>query len=195
MKRLPLIITALAALAALALFLAIGLARGRAQAPAGEPVRFALTDQHGRPFTQADLAGRVVLLYFGYTFCPDVCPTELGYLARVLRALGPEAAQVLPVMVTIDPERDTVDKLAAYVPLYHERLVGLTGGAPAIAALAGQLGVHYQRADVVSGKPGYYLMDHTATTFVLGRDGRLAGKLDSHTTPVAEAAAEIRRHL
>lgn len=195
MKRIPLLATAIAVLAAGGLLAVLATARGRTEDGAGRPLRFALIDQNGHPFTQANADGRILLLYFGYTFCPDVCPTELGYLARVLRALGPEAARTLPVLVTIDPQRDTVAKLAAYVPLYHERLVGLTGDTAAIAALAAQLDVHYQRADVVSGKPGYYLMDHTATTFVIGRDGRLAAKLDSHTTPVADAAAIIRRLL
>jgi protein SCO1/2 len=192
MRRIPLIVSVLV-LAVAGVLLAL-VAR-RDPVPAAAPVHFTLTGHHGRPVTEADLAGRPVLLYFGYTFCPDVCPTELGYVARVLRALGPEAAQVQPVMVTIDPARDTVAKLADYVPLYHERLLGLTGTPEQVAALAGQFGVHYQRANVATAKPGYYLMDHTATTFLLDRQGRLAVKIDSHTVPVETAAAEIRSRL
>lgn len=158
-------------------------------------VHFALTGHHGRPVSSADLAGGPVLLYFGYTFCPDVCPTELGYLARVLRALGPAAAQVRPVMVSVDPERDTPAKLADYLPLYHERLLGLTGTPEQVAELAGQLGVRYGRAAVATAKPGYYLIDHTAFTYVLDRHGRLVATIDSHSTPVEAAAAEIRKHL
>ncbi|MEK9661077.1 MAG: SCO family protein, partial [Alphaproteobacteria bacterium] len=97
---------------------------------------FTLTDQTGAPFTLDDLAGRYALVYFGYTFCPDICPTELGTIAAAIDLLGDAGAGVTPVLVTIDPERDTVAVLRDYVPLFHERLVGLTGTEAEIRSVA-----------------------------------------------------------
>jgi protein SCO1/2 len=188
MKRVLLLVLLLAVAAA-----AVALWRWRDAAAA--PLRFSLTDHHGRTVTEGDFAGRPLLLYFGYTFCPDVCPTELGYVARVLRALGPKGERIVPVMVSIDPGRDTPAVLAGYVPLYHERLVGLTGSPEAVAALARQLGASYRRAEVATARPGYYLMDHSAFTYLIDAHGRRAAVIDSHTVPVEAAAAEIRRRL
>lgn len=192
MSRLPLIVTAVVLLV-VGGAIAVVAARPRADAAPAAPERpFALTDHRGLPFSERDLVGKVTLLYFGYTFCPDVCPTELGYLARLMRALGPQAEQVRPVMVTIDPERDTPQLLAGFVSAFDPRLVGLTGAPDAISALAKAYGVHAQRANIVTAQPGFYLMDHTSTTFVLDRQGRQVLKIDSHTTPVEAAAAQVR---
>jgi protein SCO1/2 len=192
MSRIPLIVTTVVVLLAGVGVVAIGLAR-RSPEPVTESGRsFNLTDHRGRPFTDRDLHGTLTLLYFGYTFCPDVCPTELGYLARLIRALGPQGDQVRPVMITIDPERDTAQMLAGFVEVFDPRMIGLTGTPEAIRTLAKAYGVFAQRANVVTAKPGFYLMDHTSTTFVLDRQGRQVLKIDSHTTPVETAAAQVR---
>ena len=94
---------------------------------------FTLTDQNGRAVTEKDYQGKLMLVFFGYTFCPDVCPTALGDVALALDALGADARAVKPLFITIDPERDTAAILAAYVPLFHESLVGLTGTSEQIA--------------------------------------------------------------
>ena len=155
---------------------------------------FALTAQDGKPFSDAQLRGKVVLLYFGFTFCPDICPTELGYVAKVMRALGAQAAEVQPVFITVDPERDTVAKLAEYVPLFDQRLIGLVGTPEQTAAVAKDFGVFYQKTQVVSQQPGYYLIDHSSTIFVLDPQGRIADTLDADS-PVTVAAARVRRLL
>ena len=162
-------------------------------APVDATVRaFTLTAHTGKPFTDADLRGKPVLLYFGYTFCPDICPTELGYLAKVMRALGADAAKATPVFITVDPERDTVAKLAEYVPLFDPHLIGLTGSAADIDALAKAYGVYHQKTVPVSKDPSYYLIDHSSTIFLLDAEGRIADTLDSEI-PVAVAAARVRR--
>ncbi len=143
---------------------------------------FTLTAHTGKPFSDTDMRGKVGLIYFGYTFCPDVCPTELGYLAKVLRALGARAAQVVPVFITVDPQRDTREKLADYVPLFDQRLIGLTGSTADIDALAKAYGVFHQRANVVTKQADYYLIDHSSSIFIIDPAGHLVETLDSDTS-------------
>ena len=195
MNRLPLIATAIVLTIGLSGAAAVAWAKARmvaAAIPERSEKPFALIDHHGQPFTQAELHGKVTLLYFGYTFCPDVCPTELGYVTRLMRALGPEADLVRPVMISIDPERDTPELLAGFVSAFDPRLIGLTGKPEDIRAVAKAYGVFAQRANVVTAKPGFYLMDHTSATFLLDRQGIQRAKIDSQTTPIETAAAEIR---
>lgn len=191
--RLPLIATILVAV--VILFSAVGLALRRPAAPppdAGPAPDFALVRSDGRPFPAAELRGRLALVYFGYTTCPDICPTELGWMTRTLRALGDTAGEVQPVFITIDPERDTPAKLGEYAALFDARLLALTGSPEQVAAAAKAFGVAYQRNVPVSAQPGFYLMDHTMTTFVLDRQGRIVLRLQSRDRTPAEAAALIR---
>ena len=139
--------------------------------------RFALTDHTGRAVTEADFAGRVLLLIFGYMSCPDVCPTGLQTMAAALDALGPESDKAQIAFVTVDPQRDTPQALAGYVELFHPRLTGLTGPEPAIADLAKQMRVKYAKVVVRPEEPEAYAMDHTAAFFVIGPDGRLLDRL------------------
>lgn len=168
---------------------------GRSDLPAAEPdapPEFALVDSDGKPVSAADLRSQVSLVYFGFTSCPDVCPTELGWMVRVLRQLGPLASQVRPIFITVDPERDTPAKLAAYAQAFHPRMLALTGSAEQIARAAAAFGVVYRKQTPVSQQPGFYLIDHTMTTFVLGRDGRIAHRIASADVEPAQAAALIR---
>lgn len=118
-----------------------------------------------------DFAGKVVAMYFGYTFCPDVCPTTLSRLAEARRLLGDAADDVQVLMVSVDPERDTPDVLARYVPAFDESFIGLTGTRQEVAQLATVYGVYFERSEV-DGAAGY-LVDHTATVMVIDRDGYL----------------------
>ncbi|WP_448190875.1 SCO family protein [Azospirillum sp. sgz301742] len=145
--------------------------------------RFALTDHTGRAVTQADFAGRFLLLSFGYTACPDVCPTGLQTMATALDALGGEGDRVQAAFVTVDPQRDTVAHLAGYVALFHPRLLGLTGSEAAIADLAKQMRVKYAKVVVRPEEPDAYAMDHTAAFFLIGPDGRLLDRLSHRLTP------------
>ena len=132
---------------------------------------FALTDPAGKPRTLADYRGKVVVLFFGYTQCPDVCPTTLAALAETMKMLGPDAAKVQVVFVTVDPDRDTAPLLASYVTAFDPSFVGLSGDAEAIARTAKEFKVLYQKQP---GKtPESYTVDHSAGTFVFDPQGRL----------------------
>jgi protein SCO1/2 len=132
---------------------------------------FHLTDHNGKPRTLADYRGKAVVVFFGYTQCPDVCPTTLAELAEAMKRLGPDADRVQVLFVTIDPERDTPDLLSKYVPAFDPRFVGLYGDADATASTAKEFKIIYQKQP---GKtPGSYTMDHSAGTFVFDPQGRL----------------------
>ncbi|TFW25259.1 SCO family protein [Duganella callida] len=132
---------------------------------------FALTDHNGQPRTMADFKGKVVIMFFGYTQCPDVCPTTMAEMSEVMKQLGPQADQVQVLFVTIDPERDTQKLLAEYVPAFDKRFLGLYGTAEQTAAVGKEFKVLYNK---VPGKePGSYSMDHTAASYVFDKQGKL----------------------
>jgi protein SCO1/2 len=132
---------------------------------------FALTDHTGKSRTLADFKGKAVLVFFGYTQCPDVCPTTMTELAGVMQELGPLADKVQVLFITIDPERDTQALLAQYVPAFDPRFLGLYGDAAATDKVAKEFKVYYAR---VPGKvPGSYTMDHTAGSYVFDPAGHI----------------------
>ena len=132
---------------------------------------FTLTDPAGRTRSLADYRGKAVALFFGYTQCPDVCPTTLAALAEATRALGSDADRVQVVFVTVDPDRDTAALLATYVPAFDARFVGLRGDAAATERTAREFKVIYQK--VPGGAPDRYTMDHSAGIFLFDPQGRL----------------------
>ncbi|PZW48770.1 protein SCO1/2 [Humitalea rosea] len=148
---------------------------------------YSLTDQTGRAVTEATYAGGLSLMYFGFTYCPDVCPTELGIIGQVMEELGPDASRVTPILVTIDPERDTPEVLAAYVVNFHPKMVGLTGTAAQIADVARKFRVYYQR--VRNAENSDYLMDHSSFIYLVGSDGRVRGLFRPGSAPEAIAEA------
>ena len=132
---------------------------------------FKLVDHTGKPRTLADFKGKVVLMFFGYTQCPDVCPTTMAEMSAVMKELGPLAAQVQVLFVTVDPERDTQQLLAEYVPAFDKRFLGLYGTAEQTAAVGKEFKVFYAK---VPGKtPGSYSMDHTAASYVFDKQGKI----------------------
>jgi protein SCO1/2 len=137
----------------------------------GYAQEFALTDHNGKARTLADFKGKVVLMFFGYTQCPDVCPTTMVEMAGVMKELGADAEQVQVLFVTVDPERDTQALLAHYVPAFDARFLGLYGDAQATAKVAKEFKLFYAK---VEGKtPGSYTMDHTAGSYVFDRNGKI----------------------
>ena len=154
-----------------------------ATAPAPTSPQFTLHDVQGRLVTQDTFRGRCELVYFGYSFCPDICPTELGFQARLLKALGADADRVVTLFITIDPQRDTPAHLAQYVALFDPRIIGLTGSPAQVHAAASAFGAWYQRATQAPGTPamapGQYLIDHTSSTYLVDPAGRLVGTIDS----------------
>lgn len=150
---------------------------------------FTLTDQTGARLGDEAFRGRFALIYFGYTYCPDVCPTELGAMAAAIDMLGEDGARVVPVLITIDPERDTPEVLAEYVPLFHERMIGLTGAPTEIREVAKKYRVFYQRVE----DPNFdeYLMDHSSFVYLLDPEGEVVAMFRYGTDP-AEIAKTIR---
>ena len=141
------------------------------KAPVGGP--FTLTDQHGKRVSLADFRGNIVMLYFGYTFCPDVCPADLYAIAETIRLLGEDSARVQPVFVTLDPERDTPARMVPYVASFNPRFVALSGSEQEIREVATLYKVFFEK--VRPPGAGYYLIDHTAFTYVIDARGNYAG--------------------
>jgi len=132
---------------------------------------FALTDHNGKPRTIADFKGKVVVMFFGYTQCPDVCPTTMVEMANVIKELGPSGKDVQVLFVTIDPERDKPELLKQYVPAFNPTFLGLYGDAAATARTAKEFKVYY--AKVPGSTPANYSMDHTAGSYVFDRNGKI----------------------
>jgi len=130
-----------------------------------------LTGHDGKPHRLADFKGKVVVVFFGFTYCPDVCPSTLSKLAEVTKRLGSDADKMQVLFVTVDPERDTAELLARYVPAFDQRFLGLYGDAAATARVAKEFKVIYQKQP---GKtPETYTVDHSAGTYVFDREGRV----------------------
>lgn len=155
--------------------------------------RFTLTDGAGRSVSDHSLLGRWLLIYFGYTYCPDVCPTTLNTIAEALARLGAAAARVTPVFITVDPQRDTPAVVAAYVGAFSPRLVGLTGTPAQIAAVEREYRVYAAR-HVTGPGPGDYTMDHSSLIYLMDPRGRFAAVLPADQTP-QELAADLSHYL
>jgi protein SCO1/2 len=185
------------ALGLLAVALAAGIAGARSgMAPAavrsveiGGPFR--LTGLDGRPFGSEDLKGRPYALFFGFTHCPDICPTTLHDLTQALATLDPAARDFRVLFVSVDPERDTPPFLRDYLSAFDPRITALTGSPREIAATAAAFGATYAK---IPTEGGGYTMDHTATVYLMNSDGRFAGALDHHESADIHVA-KLRRLL
>lgn len=164
--------------------------RDNATASIGGP--FTLIDQHGRTVTDRDFRGRWLLVYFGFTYCPDVCPTSLARNGDAVTLLGDKGKQVLPVLISVDPERDTPEKLKDYVVSFHPQAVGLTGTPEQIAAVAREYRVYYAKARQDAGQD--YLVDHSSITYLIGPDGRFV-KFFRHEASPEEMADYLNKRL
>ena len=152
---------------------------------------FRLLDQDGKPITDQDLKGRPFLVFFGFTHCPDVCPTALFEVSEILRKLGPDADRTRALFVTVDPERDTPEKLKDYLSSFDPHVIGATGDAAAIAAVAKAYRVYSKKVPLDGGG---YTMDHTAIVYLMDKQGRFVAPFNLKRTPEA-AAADLRRYL
>ncbi len=171
--------------------------------PSGVAASFSLVDQHGQPVTDKDFRGSFMLVYFGYTYCPDVCPLGLQRMSEAVKALGPNGERVVPIFVTVDPERDTSKVLAAYTSHFHPRLIGLTGTGEQIDVAERAYGVRSfklflppsfddeesERED--DSDNSRYLMQHSASTYLVGPDGRLEG-IFSHEMSSRDMAQQLQ---
>src|SRR5216684_251554 len=158
--------------------------RGRVGGP------FTLTDQTGKQRSDTDFRGKLMIVYFGYTYCPDVCPTDLMAITQALDALGPAAEGVQPLFITIDPERDS-KVLADYIGAHHS-LIGLTGSADEIRKVANSCKAFY--AKVQDERSGDYSIDHTGVIYLMGRNGEYLGFMPPQTNP-GRLTEILRKHL
>ena len=153
---------------------------------------FSLTDHAGKPRTLADFKGKVVFLFFGYTQCPDVCPTTMVEMAEVLKLLGPDAGKVQVLFVTVDPERDTQQLLSEYVPAFNPSFIGLRGDAAQTALVGRDFKIFYAKS--AGATPGAYSMDHTAGSYVFDQDGKIR-LFVRHGKGAAPIAQDIKQLL
>lgn len=165
---------------------------GLTVAPASIGGPFTLTAHDGRVVSDADFAGKYRLIFFGYTFCPDICPTELQTIAQAMDLMGAAAADVQPLFITIDPARDTAPVLAGYVKLFHPAILGLTGTEAQIAAVAKAYRVYFARSQTAA-TGDTYLMDHSTFSYLMGPDGRFVTVFAKGTT-AEQMVAAINAH-
>jgi cytochrome oxidase Cu insertion factor (SCO1/SenC/PrrC family) len=189
--RLRLISLGIAAFAvgALAALAVLPSARERILGPGGLPSvgralvggPFSLVDQDGRRVTDADFRGRYMLIYFGFTFCPDVCPATLQLMAAAIDKAGAKGERVTPVFISVDPTRDTPELLKPYVASFHSRFVGLTGTPAEIESVTRAYRVYARRVEDAAA-PGGYTMDHTLILYLMGPDGQFVSHFTSNTS-------------
>ena len=196
-RSIRVLVVAAAFLAGLVLcFGVILIVSGRVSAPVAQQVAaiggpFELTDQNGRTVTERDLKGRPFLVFFGFTRCPDICPTTLFEVSEIMRALGKDADRVGALFITVDPERDTPAALKDYLSSFDPHLAGLTGDPAAVAAVAKAYRVYFKKVPLDQGG---YTMDHTAIVYLMDKDGRFVSPFNMKRTTEA-AAADLRRYL
>ncbi len=154
---------------------------------------FTLTNGDGRQVTDRDFRGRWALIYFGYTFCPDVCPTTLNQVAEAMGALGPKAARLQPVFISVDPARDTPAVVKQYVAAFTPKLVGLTGSPDEISQVAKEYRVYYA-IHKTGGNPGEYTVDHSSILYLVDPDGRFVAPIRADSSG-SEMAAALSRYL
>jgi len=160
-------------------------------APAAIGGPFQLTDQSGEMVTDKSLEGKPTLIFFGFTHCPDVCPTELFQMSEVLRAMGTDADRVNAYFISVDPDRDTTAAMKDYLSSFDPHLKGLTGDAAAVAKVTSEYRVYAKKVPL---KDGDYTMDHTALIYLMDRDGKFIAPFNLNRTP-EEAAADLKHYL
>jgi protein SCO1 len=160
-------------------------------APAAIGGPFQLTDQAGQPVTETALVGRPTLIFFGFTHCPDVCPTELFEISEILRAMGKDADRVNAYFVSVDPERDTAAIMKDYLSSFDPHLKGLTGDPQAVAKIISDYRVYAKKVPL---KDGDYTMDHTALIYLMDRDGKFVAPFNLKRKP-EEAADDLKHYL
>jgi len=177
-------------------FGAIMFVTGRAPSPIGPAAAavggpFSLEDQNGKPVSDADMKGRPFLVFFGFTHCPDICPTTLFEMSQLMRALGPDADRTGALFITVDPERDTPAVMKDYLSNFDPHLRGLTGDQASINAAAKAYRVYAKKVPLENGD---YTMDHTAVVYLMDKDGRFVAPFNLSRPPEAEAA-DLRRYF
>lgn len=166
---------------------------GAASDPPATGGPFTLVDGNGKQVTDRDLRGKYLLVYFGYTFCPDVCPTTLNEISAAVDRLGPKAERVQPVFITVDPRRDTPDTVKRYTEQFSPRILGLTGTPEQVAAVSREYRV-YAAVHRTGDGPDDYTGDHSSVLYLMGPDGRFITRVPADKTG-AEIAAALAGHI
>lgn len=169
-------------------------ARAEDATPEDGPRRFLMEDVNGVIVTDETLAGKFALIYFGYTGCPDICPTSMLTMADALKALGEDARRVIPIFVTVDPDRDTAKLLSQYVSAFDERIVALRGPKPYVDAMVKAYGAKYEFHYPDPADKANYSVDHTASLFFQGPDGRMVNRF-AHGTPTEAIVADMKKAI
>src|SRR6185312_356163 len=196
-RRLPLILLPVALILALVLGYFIwhasdglpGLGRVVSEGTPSIGAPFTLTDQDGQKRSSADFHGRYMLIYFGYSYCPDVCPTTLALMGDALAKADPKGERIVPIFITIDPERDTPKRMKEYVHSFGPQFVGLTGDVKTIAKVAADYRVYFKKHPLEGGNYG---MDHSSVIFLMGPDGKFVSYWDDTAIGPDKLAAELR---
>ena len=153
---------------------------------------FTLIDHTGKTRTLADFRGKILVVFFGYTYCPDVCPTTLAVMGQALEMMGTQADKIAPVFITVDPKRDTPEKIKAYIESFGPRFVGLTGDAGEIANVAKEYRVYYREHPAENGNE--YTVDHSGVIYLMDRDGAFVANYSLETSP-ENLAADLKKRL
>jgi len=156
--------------------------------------RYLMMDQFGRSVSNESFRGKLQVIYFGYTYCPDICPTSLAVMAQALNLLGEDADQIQPIFITVDPQRDTPALLAEYVAYFHPRMLGLSARPEVTQRIAELFRARYEIVPAEDGDSRRYTVDHTASLFVLGRNGEFLTKF-AHGLPARDVADRLRGFL
>ena len=164
------------------------------EAPGSIIPRYLLQDPYGRPVSNEDFRGRFQLIAFGYTYCPDVCPTTLVEMAEILKTLGSKASRLQAIFITVDPERDTGKVLKTYTEFFDPRILGLTGSPLLVRRAADNFRIRYAKVQEPGASAGPYAVDHSAGMILLGPDGQVIRKF-AFATPVAELSERIGAYI
>ena len=155
---------------------------------------YSAVDHNGQNITEKNFLGKLQLIFFGYTYCPDICPTALTEISAALDLLGGQADQITPIFITIDPERDTPEYLKEYVAYFHPKTIGLSGSLEQIKAIARAYRIYFAKAKEDDGASDEYLLDHSSITYLMGKDGKYLAHF-SIGTSAEEIARRIRKYL
>lgn len=155
---------------------------------------FEMVRHDGVTVTDADYRGRNMLIFFGFTFCPDVCPTELSKIAEVMDILGDDAQKVVPIFVSVDPGRDTPEAMADYVSAFHDDMVGLTGSQEQVNSIAKAFKVYHKKVITDPDNPQDYGMDHSSVIYLMGPDGKFVAPILPNSIP-DQMAALIKQYI
>jgi len=178
----------------LAIILLVGILAVQTKTYAGEEnqVHFSLTNHDGEPVTEKNFMGHFLLIFFGYSHCPDICPMNLSVISSALDDLGSSGTRVQPIFITLDPKRDTLKILKSFVHHFHPRLMGLTGSTKKIQEVAATFFVRYERSNTKTSNS--YLLDHTAASYLIGPTGK-GLVIFPHNTAVTEMATTIQAYI